>query len=171
MQHKTFFAVADIGFFLLVLVGCNNPDSAFMKISGTITYNGEPVEGAEVTFVATDPSGNSGSGVTNASGVYSLTSAGAVRQGTGVLPGEYVVRVTKTQVTTTLDPDEEAFQQGRLTYEEFTERQHARGPYAGGTRVERKELLPVKYSQPNTTDLKATVIKGRNQPFNFALED
>ena len=170
MQHKTFFTIVLTSFFVLLLVGCSNPDGKYVKIEGTITYNGQVVEGASVTFAAVDPNGESGSGLTDAKGKFMLTSSGAANGGTGVLPGEYIVRVSKTKTVSTPDPDEALHQEGKITYEELQKRMATKGPSAG-TKIERTELLPVKYSQAHTTDLKATVYKGKNPLFSFDLTD
>jgi len=169
MQHKICFITALISFFVLVLLGCNNPDAKYAKVEGTITYNGQAVEGALVTFSTLDPTGESGSGETNAHGKYVLSSPGAVSGGTGVLPGEYTVIVKKTLSEATLHPDEIAHNEGKITYEEFQARKERWGQNAGTT-YKYTELLPEKYGRP-TSDLRATVSSGRNTPFDFDLKD
>jgi len=167
MQHKTFFAMSLI--VVLFLTGCKNPDSKYVKVEGTITYNGEAVEGATVVFMAVDPGNESGTGTTDAGGKYTLTSAGATSGGTGVQPGEYTVTVKKTLETRTPDPDEVLHEKGEITYDELQARMSRKG-LSGGTKVERKELLPAKYGQPSS-GLKASVVKGKNPPFDFPLTD
>ena len=168
MQHRTFFATILTGFFVLAFVGCNNPDSRYVRVTGTITYNGLPVEGATVTFMAVDSNGESGSGRTNANGMYVLTSPGAINAGTGVLPGEYTVRVAKIHVEEILHPIEEAYNRGEITYDEFSSRMAAMGPGAGDPRTIHTQLLPEKYGS-HETELRATVNQGRNPSFDFDL--
>jgi hypothetical protein len=163
MQHKI-FASALLGFFLLVSVGCGNSDSKFAKVEGTVTYKGEAVSGAIVTFMAVDPNGISGSGGTDASGKYTLNSPGAVKEGAGVLPGEYVVMIQKEEVTYILGQNTKDFQAGKIPEEEYEKRGGS-----DGDRAETKDLLPVQYRRPNSP-LKATVSKGDTK-HNFDLTD
>ena len=167
MQHTKFFAVSLIGFFLLGLAGCSNPDSKYAKVEGTITYNGEPVEGATVTFQSTTAGGESASGVTGAGGKYSVTSVYAVQGGAGVLPGDYMVTVSKR--SRPVDPDEEAHRKGEITYDELQKRKAGKSPSAGAGPSE--HLLPRKYTVASESGLKATVQQGKNPPFNFDMTD
>jgi hypothetical protein len=166
MQHKNLFAIAFAGSFVFALVGCSTPDSKYTKIEGTITHKGEPIEGASVTFISLDSSGESASGTTNASGQYTVTSTGAVSGGIGVLPGEYQVIVSKRQFGPP-DPDEVAYNEGRIDYDEYTKRMNNKD----SSRVTPPKELFKKYAAQTTTDLKATVTTGKNDPFNFDLTD
>lgn len=140
-------------------------------MEGTITYNGQPVDGASVLFQPLDPNGEAGAGRTDTSGRFTMTSTHAQRDGAGVLPGEYRVLVTKREVVVPpVDPDRQAFEQGRITYTEYQERQAARPTYGGGVVPRPVELLPVRYGGPSS-DLQATVERGRNNTFEFALVD
>ena len=168
MQQNTFFSLILIGFFVLVFSGCGgNPDNKYIKVEGTITHNGQVVEGATVTWVPVDSSGEAASGRTDASGKFVLTSSRATRGGTGVLPGEYRVFVSKRSVAPP-DPDEEAYSQGRITYDELQQRR--------SVSVDRHvppptDLLPSKYNNRGRPILAATVQQGRSDPFNFDLTD
>lgn len=169
MQHKTFFASFFIIFFLLVLVGCSNPDSRFVKVEGTVTYQGEKVAGAIVTFQPVDQSGLTGAGGSDVNGKYTLTSPGAVGAGMGVLPGEYTVQILKEDVTYILGPDAKALEAGSITEEEFAKRMAAKGTDTDTT-VIRKHVLPAQYRRPDSP-LKATVAKGRVSTHDFVLVD
>ena len=169
MQHYIFFTSVLVVCSAFVFTGCNNPDNRFVKVAGTITYNGQAVDGATITFASVESGGESASGVTDAGGKYTLTSSGTVNAGTGVLPGEYIVRVSKTLSTYTPDPDEEAERKGEITYDELQKRLRAK-KNGSTAKVKHQELLPVKYGQPGTTPLKATVVKGTGT-HNFDLTD
>ncbi|MGH7139971.1 MAG: carboxypeptidase-like regulatory domain-containing protein [Pirellulales bacterium] len=72
----------------MLMIGCakgGNTDT--VAVSGKVTYNGQPVEGATVTFASTD-SGTPGAGMTAADGSYKLT----------VKPGSYAAMVSKFEV-------------------------------------------------------------------------
>jgi hypothetical protein len=167
MQYNNFFIVPLIGSFVIFLAGCSNPDSKYTKVEGTITHKGQPVEGASVTFVALDTAGESASGITNASGQYTLTSTQSVAGGGGVLPGDYQVIVSKRQFGPP-DPDEVAYNEGRLDYDEYQKRLSAKDPSRAAARP--KELFE-KYAQQRTTDLQVTVTKGKTNTHNFDVTD
>jgi len=155
---------------ILVFAGCNNPDARFTKVEGTVTYNGEAVAGASVIFSPTDSSGESASGRTDASGKYTLTTAGAQNAGTGVVPGMYNVLVTKVESTQTSDPDVLAEQRKEITEDELHRRLAAKGlTLTTAVKIDHKQLLPTIYGQPNT--LKATVQQGRVSRHDFDLTD
>ena len=77
----------------LMLSGCGQPDHGFnlAQVSGTITYNGEPLDDALVAF---DPEGGGriASGRTDAEGHYKLTT---VDEYDGAIVGRHGVRVVK----------------------------------------------------------------------------
>ena len=150
-------------FSLLILVGCANPDARFVRVEGTVTLNGEPVEGAVITFLSTVADGDSAAGNTDANGRFTMTSSSAAGAGTGVLPGEYTVVISKRDVPP--DPDGAAYERGDIDYNELQRRRAARG-MASAPSV---ELIPMRYTRPSTTDLRASVQPGRNAPFNFDL--
>jgi len=166
MQPKNFFSVSFIGLFFLGLMGCN-PDSKYVKVTGTVTYNGQPVEGATVTFQPLGADGESAAGITDAGGKYSVTSVYAVQGGAGVVPGDYTITVSK--VDRPVDPNEAAYSKGEITYNELQARKAAKPLLAGAGRS--KQLLPLKYTVASNSDLKVTVQKGRNPPFIFDLTD
>ena len=163
MQQNFFFRSALMGFSVLVFIGCSNPDARYVKVAGTITYNGQAVEGATITFLPVDPAGESASGLTDTGGMFSLTSTGAVEGGRGALPGEYRVRITKVPVL--VDKDFEAYDRGEIDYDELLKRR------ASQPATPVKGLLPEKYAHPDKTVLTATVEKGKNNGYDFDLTD
>jgi len=162
-SFNIFLTTVAAGLFVLALAGCN-PDRRYTKVSGTITYNGQVVEGASVSFLPVSPDAEPAAGRTDASGTYTLTSVYAVKGGKGVLPGEYTVLVMKSEMPP--DPLVALFEQGKITSEELERRQSAR--MVGLRPI---ELLPIKYMQPGTTGLKATVEQGKDNTFDFDLTD
>ena len=169
MQHNSFFAMALSALLVLGLVGCSDPDSRYSRVEGTVTYNGQPVDGATVRFQSVDPEGESASGATDAEGRFTLTSTGAKDGGRGVLPGEYTVLVIKYEQAPP-DPDQEAYNRGDIDYNELQARLNRRPPVTSSGVVARS-LVPAKYGTPRTSDLTATVQPGKNDPFNFELVD
>lgn len=77
---------------MALLIGCNS-GPRLVSVSGTVTVDGRPVEGATLVFVP-DPSnkqGLAGSGVTDAKGNYTGMTEGRP----GLVPGGYRVMIAK----------------------------------------------------------------------------
>ncbi len=83
---------AVFAFGLVCVIGCGG-ETKLVRVSGTITQDGQPYEGALVEF-SPDP-GNAavtgGKDVTGSSGNYLIRSGGQ----TGLAPGKYVVTISK----------------------------------------------------------------------------
>jgi len=169
MQHNFFFTSILLGLSVLVFTGCSNPDARFAKVEGTVTYNGEAIEGASVTFTPVDTAGEAASGLTNASGRFTLTTAGAQNAGSGAVPAEYTVLISKNLTTQVTDPDELAEQRGEITYDDLQQRLSAKG--GSTTTISHQQMLPEKYGNPGMTPLRVTVNQGKNTPFDFELTD
>jgi len=138
---------------LIVTVGCGPSGLGVQPVTGTVTYNGEPLEGAVVTFISTDPLGHGATGTTAANGTYSLTTHAAASSGAVI--GDYDVVILKTILVDRLG-------------NEFLDDNQPLGPSG---RPEMRHLIPVKYSGDGTPPiLSATVQRGRNV-INFDLED
>jgi hypothetical protein len=89
-----------LGGALLGVLGCGTGNS---KIEGIVTLDEQPVEGATVIFTPADGNGPSGSGLTNAQGIFQVAS-GDNKQG---LPaGIYKVTVVKVDVKVVGTPDD-----------------------------------------------------------------
>jgi hypothetical protein len=84
MKACVFAALGVIG---LAVVGCG---SGTIPAGGTITYKGQPVADANVTFTP-DGGGKMASGRTDAQGKFTL---GTDKPGDGAMPGDYRVSVT-----------------------------------------------------------------------------
>lgn len=83
----------------VLLTGCgSNPDDERPNrtpVSGTVTFNGEPVEGASISFVPVDQvNGRSANGRTDATGLFQM---GTFEGTDGVVAGEYNVIITKIE--------------------------------------------------------------------------
>jgi hypothetical protein len=127
------------------LAGCevspNGP--ATVKVRGTVTYEGKAIEGANVIFHPAKTGGQTlaSQAVTDTSGRFQLsTHVGGGKFKPGIVPGQYAVVITKPDIA------------GIST---------TLGPP--------KNLLPKKYSHPNTSGLTAEVAAGRENDYDFAL--
>jgi hypothetical protein len=175
MRTTQFLTIALVGLFAFTTIGCGgHPDRAnYATVTGTVTYKGQPVDGATVSFISTD-AGNSDHGgtVTDARGNFTMRSAGAAaRNLTGMPPGKYIVTIRK--VETPPDPNEaanrqqeDAYERGELSDAQIDALRRARPPSPPSI-----HLIPQKYGDQRTTTLEATVEKGRSNTFTFELED
>src|SRR4051794_28538238 len=138
---------------LVAVVGCSRGDSNLATVSGTVTHNGAPVEGAKVTFYSTVESGgkrgNSYGGITDSNGKYLIAGIG---KEVGIPPGLYKVTVIKLNQKSSL-PKEIASDPGQLD--------------AAGIGT---NLLPRDYENEKTTKLSATLQSGKNEGVNFDMK-
>jgi len=139
-----------LGIVALALSGCGESGPTLYPASGTVTYNGKPVEGASVTF--TPESGPIGVGTTDAAGKYTIATLGKP----GAVPGENKVSVSKAS---TVGAGKQ------MTPEDMMKLQK------GGATT--KAELPEKYSSPITSGLPPANVTadGAKNVFNFELTD
>jgi hypothetical protein len=139
-------------------IGCSQtgPDRPkTYPVSGKVTLNGEPVEGATVAFQAAK---YSASGTTDASGTYKLTTFAA---GDGAVPGEYKVAVTKLEGGAA--PAGAAGGSGGLASGDLAADYEAPKEVEGTAEPSPpKSQLPAKYANAETSGLTATVGEGPN---------
>lgn len=156
---------------LVAIAGCtepsHNPDT--VKVTGTVTHNGEAVAGAVVTF-SPKGSGNAAHGTTDASGNYTLTS---FVSGDGAVVGSYAVAIRKTEGGAAADAgggggtesDEDLDAAYGAAQEDISAAE------SDAETAEAKDLLPAKYKDPKTSELTAEVTEGGANDFPFALTD
>ncbi|MBA63776.1 MAG: hypothetical protein CMJ76_15585 [Planctomycetaceae bacterium] len=110
-MHKKLVALLCVGV-MITIAGCGASNPLTTPITGTVTYDGEPLEGATVTL--TPEAGSSGSrsasGTTDASGNFTLTTVFTDGQNSpGAVGGSYTVRVSKHEITESTDQDQSNF--------------------------------------------------------------
>jgi hypothetical protein len=124
------------------------------RVRGTVTLEGKPLAGAVVTFHPVSKDGGWAVGSTDRFGRFGLTTAGL---GSGVLPGEYRVTVTKfSSDEKIMDPDEA---------KQFTSREGKLPPAPKVT-----NLVPAKFASIETSGLSATVTRRDGTRFQFDLK-
>ena len=160
---KFFVCLAALAF----LVGCGGgaADVGAIAVSGTVTLDGQPAEGARVAFSPKTEGGRAAAGVTDASGRFTLTS---VTSGDGALPGSYGVTVSKTKGTELPSVYVAPEDVTKLTPEEHAEYQASLSEMAKKAK-EVIDLLPKKYRLLGESGLTAEVKKGEKNDFTFAL--
>lgn len=140
---------------LACLVGCpgedaDRPDT--VPVTGTVTYNGNAVANASVTFSPASAGGDPAIGVTDSTGGFELkTQWGAA----GAVPGSYVVTVTEGGAGS--------------GEEELLEEEAMPGDDPGDAAA--PGVLPTKYQSADTSDLKADVKAEGENNFPFELTD
>ncbi len=147
---------------LAMVTGCSRGDGRpkTYPVTGTVTLNGTPVDGATVVFVPKSPAqpGAQGpqaaTGTTDASGKYVL---GTFARGDGAIPGEYLVRVFKYPA-----PPPPTGGSGS-SEEEYVPPEESAAPAPPP-----KNLLPEKYANENTSGLSFTV-EPKSNTFDIQL--
>lgn len=145
------------------LLGCQRAGGpATQKVSGKVTFNGQPVEGAIVTFAPKSPGAKAAAGTTDASGRFQLTT---LAPGDGAVAGSYGVTVIKPVRPTGPPADSGAVPPEA---EEAVKKAKEEAKKGGG---EEKELLPEKYKSPEKSGLTAEVKAGQKNDFTFDLKE
>lgn len=144
------------------VAGCGGEDTGLntVPVTGTVTLNGSPVEGATVTFSPKDASGKAASAVTDSSGNFALQTMVA---GDGAVPGSYGVMITKMDAAASSIPEDRS----QMTPEQQQEMMRAmrgQGPSAP------KSLLPQQYGAVETSGLTADVTEDGENNFPFDLK-
>ncbi len=150
----------------LLLAGCSGDGAEggeripVHPVKGKVTMAGSPVPGAMVTFSPVDSTKTRVAfGTTNDNGEYALTT---YENNDGAGAGDYVVVVTKNSGSSSGVPTPEE------AHAQAMKGGAAAGHGSGGSN-DAGSSLPKKYSDPKTSDLKATVKEGDNS-FDFPLK-
>lgn len=152
---------------LLAPSGCSQslPKLPTVPASGTVTYNGNPLEGAQVAFISNDKeTGKPANGVTDSQGQFQLrTFLGGANQASGAMPGDYTVTVQKREESAPLDP----------TGENPAPAPAPVDPTKDPSKMipEAKLLVPARYADPTKSKLTATVKPTGDNKFTFELVD
>lgn len=125
----------------LTAAGCGSSGPEMARVSGTVTHNGKLVPKGTVSFVATQAGGRNATGELDANGSYRLQTE---ETNDGVLLGDYKVAIYSHA-------------------EEILD-------YTPKVPIKVERLIPEKYENPDTSDLKRTVKSGSNT-FDFELTD
>lgn len=140
---------------MTALTGCSKSNAdklGTVKAGGTVMLSGQPVAGATVTFSPTSSGGRAASAVTDNQGRFNLNTSNTIQ---GVIPGTYVVGVSKEIVQGAMTPE-----QSQAYYEKNNQ------PPPPPKVVNE---LPEKYKTPSTSGLKAEVKAGSAEDLKFDL--
>lgn len=143
--------VVSLALVAVPIFGCSSKAPVSGKrVTGTVTYNGAPVEGASVSFISPTASGY---GSTDKDGHFTLRSS----QGEGVPVGDYKVTVTKIEVL--------------AAGKEATSETDYVPPDPNVPPPQPKDLLPAKYKQAETTPLSGNVTESGPNEVTLTLTD
>ena len=136
---------------VLLVAGCNTTSHPPVdEVTGVVTWQGKPVEGAEIAFapVPQTPDVHPARATTDVSGRYRLqTYFSETEDVQGCRPGEYYVTITKIKPPS--GPVDPYTNPGALTIE---------------------HLIPAQYADIKTSGLKATV-EAKAMQFDYVLKD
>jgi len=137
-----------------LMVGCgpNRPEMA--PVSGTVLYEGKPLEGATVKFMP-EGEGRPATGTTDAEGRFTLTT---FEKGDGAVVGDHVVTVSKYAKPTVqpIKSDENG-----VRFRSLAEEQAYYNP---------PSLLPERYGNEVQSPLRATVQSGETNDITLELK-
>jgi hypothetical protein len=141
-----------VAFSLVFCSGCGKANTlGTISVSGKVTYKGQAVEGATVSFVP-DGTGRAATAFTTAGGAYDLMTLDSP----GAIPGQYTVLVRKTEVSLASTQP--------VSMEDALKLNNRPPPPP-------KELLPAKYGDTTKSPLKYEVRKGQANSIDLQLTD
>ncbi len=135
---------------LPIVLGCGSPGTAeTAKVTGTVTYKGNPLEGVSVGLIPQGAGGRPASGLTDASGKFTLST---FKTGDGAIPGAHKVVISEPT-----DPNKPPPMPGMPGYEAYMKKRASR--------------FPEKFSSDRTTTLTVTVERGKANELPIELKD
>jgi predicted small lipoprotein YifL len=142
---------------LAVITGCGPTNPATVPVSGVVTYQGEPVVGAQVSFMA-EGAARAASGQTDAQGKFQLSTYGT---NDGAVVGSHTVTIAKATDESIggagMSPDD-------------PDGGYAAAMAQASQQATTKSALPEKYGNPKESGLTAAVTQAGPNDFTFALE-
>ncbi|HZW33118.1 MAG TPA: hypothetical protein VFF52_20545 [Isosphaeraceae bacterium] len=148
---------------LVVLTSCGADDGLGQRypVSGTVTYNGNPLERGEISFVSEDLKNNLGASGKITNGSYTLSTGG---NSDGAQAGKYKVTVTAK---------EDFLAKAKADFQKEAKVQEASyipPQFIAKAEAAAKSLIPAGYGDVRTTTLTAEVKAGSNT-IDFKLSD
>ncbi len=145
----------------VTMLGCGGENVNTVPVAGVVTYNGSPVEGADVAFHPKSETGRVASGKTDSQGQFTLTTyVSPDQQELGAVPGEYAIAVTKTEVSG-----------GPMSPEEMATQMQGSSSNSAPQLVDASSKLPERYATPTKSPLSETVPDGGVLELKLELTD
>jgi hypothetical protein len=156
---------------LVLFGGCSGVQGpATEPVTGTVSMDGKPIEGAQVVFVPSG-SGRAASGTTDASGKFKLTT---FNPNDGAVVGKYSVTIAKVEgggapaVSLEGLSEEEATKKAMEAHYKSDAAKNFGNPRAKDAT---KDLVPAKYKNEKDSGLTAEVKSGQENNFEFKLSE
>ncbi|MCL2347060.1 MAG: carboxypeptidase-like regulatory domain-containing protein [Planctomycetaceae bacterium] len=150
LRHAAAFCLVFVSLFVL---GCDSKGIKTDVVTGKVSFNDEPLEGASVRFSPVKQGvGNLGYGATDKDGVYKLQTI-LGNPDAGTTPGEYIVTVSKSFNVGT----------GRFQPKES-------GMTAPMEIMDPVEMIPDQYSNAQKSELRFTVVAGKKNEYNIDMK-
>jgi hypothetical protein len=144
-MQKIFFVI--ICFSFLILSGCGSGSPFPVEaVEGIVTLDGQPVEGAVITFVPVDVAeGKAAYARTDETGIYKLTAFNGGKSGAGTMTGRYIVSILK-----------------EVPVREPTTKELADAEKGIEINIPLRSVIPIRYNDAQTSGLTAEIVKGKN---------
>ncbi len=162
--------LAGIACLVVTIAGCTGGEGKgrpdLFPVSGTVVYNGAPVEGATVSFnIENAP--RTATGVTDAKGKFVLST---FEYNDGAIAGKHTITVTKMEAGAAA-PSTSAADKLLNDPTALAQMSQIGSPGGAPEQAGPKILLPEKYMNPATTPLSETVVAGQENVFLLQLAD
>jgi len=144
---------------LLCLVGCGEGKPDLYPVTGVVTLDGKPVEGANVSFSPSSEGAELAVGQTDASGKFTLTTP---QIGEGATAGSYSVSITKSAGAT-------KWEDPRASGGTLTEEQKKSIMDQARNAAKPVSPIPDKYANGQTSGFTADVKKDGENNFEFPM--
>jgi hypothetical protein len=142
-----------------VAMGCNTGGPGSNYVEGVVTLDGQPIEGVTVGFSPTEGStGVPAVGMTDANGVFKLTSIQGGEPERGAEAGEYNVTFAKSVTSTGSDSVTKSEDEG------YGKVDYSREP------LKTEHIIPPKYGDPKTSGFTVRVKSGKNTGDEFKFD-
>ena len=145
-------------------IGCGGGDGLpdTVDAGGIVTYNGDPLPEAHVIFRVKD--GRLAQATTGPNGRFKLRT---FKVQDGAIPGEHTVTVSKTLKAEVGDPGNDPSQGESMEAAATAAEKQAEGPEAAAA----QSVIPTRYADPETSQLKFTVSESGDNDFEIELVD
>jgi hypothetical protein len=124
----------------LLIAGCGKNELGTVAVSGTVTFDGKPLDNGTVRFVPVDQKGRMALGKILEDGKFVLATAGS----DGVIPGEYKISIQSQKMTAEVPAKD-------------------RELGIGG----KESAIPDKFTKPETSGLTEKISGARTIDFNL----
>jgi hypothetical protein len=155
---------------IVSFVGCSGGSGLeTVPVSGVVTLDSQPVEGATVSFSPKSEGGVAAAGITDASGHFTL----ATTSGEGAAPGAYAVTISKASAGGAQAFQDPRSSGGNLSQEDMKAMSDIARQQAGarpGSAAPAKSAVPEKYASADTSGFAAEVKSGEKNEFSFDMK-